>query len=197
MLDYSALSDDEIIELIGKKDDDAMDYLVNKYGVIVKREIRTMYLIGAEMEDLSQEGMIGLFKAIRDYESEKGTSFSTFATLCIRRQIQTAISSFNRKKHSPLNTYISIYSENDEYGNSLDMLEAEKNTSDPEEMIIAKEQKKAMENRIKRELSPLENNVLHLYLEGMSYADIAARLGKTEKTVNNALQRIRNKLSKK
>ncbi len=196
-MDYSALSDDEIIELIGKKDDDAMDYLVNKYGVIVKREIRTMYLIGAEMEDLSQEGMIGLFKAIRDYESEKGTSFSTFATLCIRRQIQTAISSFNRKKHSPLNTYISIYSENDEYGNSLDMLEAEKNTSDPEEMIIAKEQKKAMENRIKRELSPLENNVLHLYLEGMSYADIAARLGKTEKTVNNALQRIRNKLSKK
>lgn len=194
---YSNLSDDEIIKLISEKDDEAMDYLVYKYGGMVKREIRTMYLIGAEMEDLFQEGMIGLFKAIRDYEAGKGCSFSTFATICIRRQIQTAITSSNRKKHSPLNSYISIYSEDDESGNSFERdLNIESDLANPEHMIIAREQQNALLEDIRKKLSRFENEVLQYYLEGLSYADIATRLDKTEKSINNALQRIRNKLSR-
>lgn len=195
--DYSVLSDNEIIERINDKDDDAMDYMMKKYGSIVKKEIRTMYLIGAETEDLAQEGMIGLFKSIRDFEPDKGASFSTFATLCIRRQIQTAINTSNRKKHSPLNSYVSIYAEHDEYGSILaEDLEAEDGTSNPEKMIIAREQKLAMDDRIQSELSSMEKKVLALYLEGLSYSDIAQHLGKTEKAVDNALQRIRGKLSR-
>ena len=102
-INYDALSDDEIISRISKKDDDAIEYMIKKYGSIVKREVRTVYIIGAETEDLMQEGMIGLFKALRDFEADKGATFSTFATLCIRRQIKTAISNSNRKKHIPLN----------------------------------------------------------------------------------------------
>lgn len=194
---YSELSDNEIIRLISDKDDEAMEYMMKKYGALVKKEIRTVYLIGAETEDLAQEGMIGLFKAIRDFEPDKGASFSTFATLCVRRQIKTAISTSNRKKHSPLNTYISIYAEQDEYGSVLaEDLEAGNSNSNPEDMVIAREQKSVLDNRIKSELSSLERKVLQLYLEGLPYSDIAFRLGKTEKAVDNALQRIRAKLSK-
>ena len=107
-INYDTLSDNEIISRINEKDDDAIEFMMQKYGNIVKREVRTVYIIGAETDDLMQEGMIGLFKAIRDYESDKGTAFSTFATLCIRRQLQTAINNSNRKKHIPLNSYISI-----------------------------------------------------------------------------------------
>ncbi|MBE5946426.1 MAG: sigma-70 family RNA polymerase sigma factor [Lachnospiraceae bacterium] len=196
-VDYDKLTDNEIIELISDKDDAAMEFMMKKYGGIVKKEIRTVYIIGAETEDLTQEGMIGLFKAIRDYEPDKGAAFSTFATLCIRRQIKTAISASNRKKHIPLNSYISIYAESDEYGSVLaDDLEAETKESNPEEMIIAKEQQSVLINRIKSELSPLENKVLGMFLDGMSYADIALKLNKTPKSIDNALQRIRNKLSK-
>lgn len=196
-MDYNTLSDNEIIGLIHGQDADAMEFMLKKYGSIVKREIRAVYLIGAETEDLTQEGMIGLFKAIRDYEPDKGASFATFATLCVRRQIKTAISNSNRKKHTPLNTYISIYAENNEYGTVLaDDLEAEQNISNPENMIIAREQQSVLEKKIKSELSPLENTVLRLYLRGLSYSDIAGELGKTEKAVGNALQRIRAKLSR-
>lgn len=194
---YSELSDNEIIRLISDKDDEAMEYMMKKYGALVKKEIRTVYLIGAETEDLAQEGMIGLFKAIRDFEPDKGASFSTFATLCVRRQIKTAISTSNRKKHSPLNSYISIYAEQDEYGSVLaEDLEAGNSDSNPEDMVIAREQKSVLDNRIKSELSSLERKVLQLYLEGLPYSDIALKLGKTEKAVDNALQRIRAKLSR-
>ncbi|MGN0151182.1 MAG: RNA polymerase sporulation sigma factor SigH [Wujia sp.] len=196
-MNYNTLSDNEIIKLIRSQDADAMEYMLKKYGNLVKREIRTVYLIGAEMEDLTQEGMIGLFKAIRDYEPDKGASFSTFATLCIRRQVQTAIRTSNRKKHTPLNTYISIYAENEECGTALaDDLEAEQNVSNPENMVIAREQRSVLEKKIHSELSSLENKVLELYLDGLSYTDIAMKLGKTEKAVDNALQRIRFKLSR-
>ena len=195
-VDYDALSDNEIIARISEKDDDAIEYMMKKYGGIVKREVRTVYLIGAENEDLMQEGMIGLFKAIRDYEPDKGASFSTFATLCIRRQIKTAINNSNRKKHIPLNNYISIYAENDEYGYDLeDNLETDDNNSNPEDMMIAREKSKALREMIEKKLSSFEKKVLSYYLEGLSYQEIAQRLDKTEKSVDNALQRIRRKLS--
>ena len=140
-VDYEKLTDNEIIALISENDNEAMEYMMKKYGGIVKKEIRTVYIIGAETEDLTQEGMIGLFKAIRDYEPDKGAVFSTFATLCIRRQIKTAISASNRKKHIPLNSYISIYAETDEFGSVLaDDLEAENKVSNPEAVVIAREQ---------------------------------------------------------
>lgn len=196
-INYDKLSDNEIISLISAKDNDAMEYMMKKYGFLVKKEIRTVYLIGAETDDLAQEGMIGLFKAIRDFEPDKGASFSTFATLCVRRQIKTAISTSNRKKHSPLNTYISIYAENDEYGSILaDDLEAGNSDFNPEDVVIAREQKSVLDSRIKSELSSLERKVLKMYLDGLSYSDIALGLGKKEKAVDNALQRIRTKLSK-
>lgn len=194
---YDKLSDNEIIGLIHSNDADAMEYMLKRYGNLVKREIRTVYLIGAETEDIAQEGMIGLFKAIRDYEPDKGSKFITFATLCVRRQIKTAITASNRKKHTPLNTYISLYAENDEYGTALaDNLEAEENYTNPENMIIAREQQSVLEQRIESELSSLEKKVLHLYLSGMSRVDMALTLEKSEKAVSNALQRIRGKLSR-
>lgn len=194
---YEELSDNDIIELIHGGDANATEYMLEKYGSLVKREIRAVYLIGAETEDVAQEGMIGLFKAIRDYEPDKGSAFQTFAILCIRRQIKTAITASNRKKHTPLNTYISIYSENDEYGNILaDNLEAEAETTNPENMMIARERQSVIEGKIELLLSSLEKKVLRRYLNGLSRADIAAELGKSEKSVSNALQRIRSKLSK-
>jgi RNA polymerase sporulation-specific sigma factor len=197
-LDYSKLEDNEIIKRIHKHDDDAVEYLLKKYGYLVKREVRTVYLIGAEMDDLSQEGMIGLFKAMRDYQPEKDTSFVTFASVCIRRQIQNAITNSNRKKHVPLNSYVSLYMNSEEDDNF--MLEERLVTSreeDPEKLLIAKEQQKDRNERIQKELSKLEKQVLTLYLQGMSYEAIAEHLGKTEKAVDNALQRIRGKLSRK
>ena len=196
-INYDALSDNEIIERIANKDDDAIEYMMKKYGSIVKREVRTVYIIGAETEDLMQEGMIGLFKAIRDFESDKGAVFSTFATLCVRRQIKTAINNSNRKKHIPLNTYISIYAENDEYGYEIeDNLESENEESNPENMVLAKEQSRVLNELIENRLSSFEKKVLKHYLEGLSYQEIAQRLDKTDKSVDNALQRIRRKLSK-
>ena len=195
-IDYEKLSDNEIIELIAAKDDDAMQFMMKKYGGIVKKEVRTVYLIGAETDDLIQEGMIGLFKAIRDYSPDKGAAFSTFATLCIRRQIKTAINTSNRDKHKPLNTYISIYANSDETESDItgDMGLGDSDMN-PETVIIAKEQKSYMEQKIEKELSSLEKKVLRYYLEGIPYSEIAEKIGKKEKSVDNALQRIRIKLS--
>lgn len=193
---YDELSDNEIIKLIRDNNDDAMEYMLKKYSGVVKKEIRTVYLIGAEMDDLAQEGMIGLFKAIRDYDQEKGASFHTFATLCVRRQINTAISASNRKKHTPLNNSIPIYYENDdEEYNMLNDFEARNAEFNPENLILIKEQHDMMLEEIKNALSKMEKMVFDMYLEGLSYADIAKSLGKTEKSVNNSLQRIRSKLS--
>ena len=195
-IDYEKLSDNDIIELIAAKDDDAMQFMMKKYGGIVKKEVRTVYLIGAETDDLIQEGMIGLFKAIRDYSPDKGAAFSNLATLCIRRQIKTAINTSNRDKHKPLNTYISIYANSDETESDItgDMGLGDSDMN-PEAVIIAKEQKSYMEQKIEKELSSLEKKVLRYYLEGIPYSEIAEKIGKKEKSVDNALQRIRIKLS--
>lgn len=193
--DYSQLNDNEIIQKIAAKDDGAVEYMMQKYGGLVKKEVRTVFLIGAETEDLTQEGMIGLYKAIRDYEPDKGASFSTFATLCIKNQIKSAITASNRKKHTPLNTYISIYGDDEDDGMGISLLEASKGNYDPEAIILAREQKFDMLKKIDSKLSSYEKKVIKLYLDGMSYADIARELGKTEKSIDNALFRIRGKLS--
>ena len=187
-MDYTKMDDNQILALGRAGEDEATEFLLQKYGYLVKREVRTVYLIGAETEDLAQEGMIGLFKAIRDYSPDKAASFSTFASVCIRRQIQNV----------PLNSYVSLYM-NSEEGDNF-MLEERLSTSreeDPEKLLIAREQIEDRNARIKKELSKLEQQVLKLYLQGLSYEEIAEQLGKTEKSIDNALQRIRGKLSRK
>lgn len=197
-MNYTKMDDNQILALVRTGDDEAMEFMLQKYGYLVKREVRTVYLIGAETEDLAQEGMIGLFKAVRDYRPDKATGFATFATLCIRRQIQNAITNSNRKKHVPLNTYVSLYMNVEDSDNFVleERLESSRQ-EDPEKLLLAKEQWKDRNERIRKELSKLEQKVLTLYLQGLSYDAIAEQLGKTEKAVDNALQRIRTKLSRK
>lgn len=194
-MDFDKMSDNEIIEYIKKGNDDAMDYMVKRYGTLVKKEVRALYLIGAETEDLTQEGMIGLFKAIRDFEPEKNIQFSTFATLCIRSQIKTAITASNRKKHLPLNGYLSLYAESGDEGFSLlENLTASEST-EPERQIIARESIDNLKKLIDKELSSLEKTVLELYLSGLSYSEISEKTGKSEKSIGNALSRIRTKVA--
>ena len=194
-LDYNNMNDNDILKLIKKHDSDAMEFLLKKYSPIVKKEIRTMYIIGAETEDLYQEGMIGLFKAIRDFESDKGAAFSTFATLCVKNQVKSAVTAANRKKHSPLNQYISIYASGEDGGDNEELFMDDGVKTNPEKKILAKENENELLDSIKEKLSKLEVMVLNLYLEGLSYAEISDRINKPEKSVNNALQRIRLKLS--
>lgn len=190
------MTDNQILQLIKAKDDEAMEFLIKKHSPIVKKEIRTMYIIGAETEDLYQEGMIGLFKAIRDFESDKGAIFSTFATMCVKNQVKSAVTAANRKKHLPLNQYISIYASLDENGlDNEDLFLDDGEMTNPEKRILARENEDELMTTIKEKLSKLEIRVLNLYLEGLSYADIGQKLQKSEKSVNNALQRIRKKLS--
>lgn len=192
-MDYESMTDIEILKQIRAQDDGAMEFLLKQYSRIVKRETRTLYLIGAETEDLAQEGMIGLFKAIRDYKEDNGAEFATFATLCVRRQIRTAIKASTRQKHTPLNEYVSIYANEDE--GAEDYYEAEQSNTNPENIMLAKEQRRLLQDIIKVTLSDYEKRVLNCYLDGMSYSEIAYELGKTEKSINNALQRIRTKLN--
>ena len=198
MKQYDGIKDEELIFRFKNGESEILDYLMEKYKNMVRKKARTMFLIGGENDDLIQEGMIGLFKAIRDYSPDKAASFSTFASVCIRRQIQNAITNSNRKKHVPLNSYVSLYM-NSEEGDNF-MLEERLSTSreeDPEKLLIAREQIEDRNARIKKELSKLEQQVLKLYLQGLSYEEIAEQLGKTEKSIDNALQRIRGKLSRK
>ncbi len=195
---YDDLDDDNIILLVHDKDNEAMDYLLEKYRPVVKRISRTMYIMGADSEDLVQEGMIGLFKAIRDYNIEKSASFYGFAKMCIERQVYSAVTASNRKKHSPLNSYVSIYIdvEDKEDGARMfgELLEAG-NDSNPETRFIGKEELLTMQEAIDTRLSDFEKKVMELYLEGLAYSDIASQLDKSVKSIDNAVQRIRSKLS--
>ncbi len=192
---YTDMTDEELIAQIRKQDDEAMDFLLDKYRKLVKRETREIYIIGADSEDLMQEGMIGLFKAIRDYNEDKNCSFHTFAVLCVKRQIYTAVTTSNRKKHYPLNHYISFYSQDGESKSlMMDILTAEDN-SNPEANLLMQEQMGGLVNKMDTILSKYERRVLELYLDGLSYSRIAEHLGKSEKSIDNAIQRIRKKLS--
>lgn len=195
-MDFSIYTDEEIIILLRNGNTDATEYLLKKYAPLVKKSIRTLYLIGADTEDLIQEGMIGLFKAIQNYHADNNASFYTFAKICIDRQIYSAIKASNRKKHSPLNSYISFYSHvGEDDAKLIDNLEAGTN-SNPERVILDKETTSALEKLLMEQLSSLEKEVLHLYLEGKSYAEIANSLGKSIKSIDNAVQRIREKVKK-
>lgn len=195
-MNYTILQDEQIITLIQNGQSDATEYLLKKYAPLVKKSIRTLYLIGADTEDLSQEGMIGLFKAIQNYQTDNNASFYTFAKLCIDRQIYSAIKASNRKKHIPLNSYISFYSKiNEDEIELIDNLEAG-NDSNPEQIILDRENTMNIEKILDVHLSKMEKQVLSLYLQGKSYADIGTELGKPGKSIDNAIQRIRDKVKR-
>jgi RNA polymerase sporulation-specific sigma factor len=163
---------------------------------MVRKETRKLYLIGADEEDLIQEGMIGLFKAIRDYNPDKDTDFALFANVCIVRQLCSAIRASNRQKHTPLNTYISLYAPIEQENTTLlqDVLEVD--SDNPEQRILDKERVDELLQQIDEKLSPLEKKVLTLYIDGYNYEVIGEQLGKSKKAVDNAIQRVRTKLSK-
>ena len=192
---YSDLSDNELLELINKeKNNDAMETLIKRFGPLVTRQSRSLYIIGADEEDLIQEGMIGLVKAVNDYKADKGASFKTFAFMCVRRQMLTAINNSNNRKNIPLNHYISIYGDgNGDYVSPLDEMDSGVITN-PEDIMLARLQESDLIKVIESKLSKFEHQVLDEYLTGTSYEEIGERLGKTAKSIDNAVQRIRAKL---
>lgn len=200
--DFDRASDEELILRLRDGEEPITDYIMDKYKNLVKSKAKSMYILGADNEDLIQEGMIGLFKAIRDFDSGRDASFYTFADLCISRQIYTAVRASGRQKHMPLNTYISLYSnmteEGDKAGTEMALVNAlsSKDEQNPEELLIDRENVEVIERAIDRELSVFEKQVLDLYITGMSYSQIARVLGKDEKSTDNALQRIKGKLRK-
>ncbi len=197
-LDFKDKSDEEIVAEAKSGNNRAQEYLISKYENFVKSKAKSYFLIGADKEDIYQEGMIGLYKAIRDFNWEKSTSFKAFAEICVIRQIITAIKTATRQKHIPLNTYVSlnkpIYEEESER-TLLDVLAGLK-ISDPEELMISKEQMDYIEEQISKVLSDLELEVLTSYLDGKSYQEIASDLERHSKSIDNALQRVKRKLEK-
>lgn len=188
MTKYDHLSDEELIARLRAGESEISDYLMEKYKGLVRQKARAMFLIGGDTDDLIQEGMIGLFKAVQDYQPEKEASFQTFARLCIDRQVYSAIQSSRRQKNQPLNSYISLSQEDGEP--ELQDVQME----DPEAIMINRENAKMLNEEIRKNLSPLEKQVLECYLEGNDYNGIAELLGKTPKSVDNALRRIRTKV---
>jgi len=197
-LELKELSDEEIVALSKSGNEIATDYLINKYKNFVKSRARTYFLIGADKEDIIQEGMIGLYKAMRDYNSDKLASFKGFAEICITRQIITAIKTATRQKHIPLNSYVSLNrpAYDDESERMMIDLIAEKENFDPEEIMITKEHFSTMLKKMSTVLSKFEWKVMNLFLDGKSYSEIAKKLDKSEKSIDNALQRIKKKVAK-
>ena len=196
--DFKAMADEQVVKLAQEADGAALEYLLNKYKNFVRTKARSYFLIGADHEDIVQEGMIGLYKAIRDYRAEKLSSFRAFAELCVTRQIITAIKTATRQKHIPLNSYISLNKpiyEEDSDRTLLDVI-TEEGMSNPEEMIIDREDLSMIEGRIGQMLSDLEKDVLVRYMEGKSYVEIAGEMNRHVKSIDNALQRIKRKLLK-
>ena len=194
---YAHMTDEQLVELAKGTDAQAMDELYHRYKNIVRGKARPYFLMGSDREDLMQEGMIGFFKAVRDYDSAKCTAFRPFADLCVVRQILTAIRGATRDKHMPLNRYESLYKP--AYGESddplIDVLNADA-ALDPEELFLRREYSTSVEKVINEQLTPFEHDVLEFYLAGMTYSEISERVGRGTKAVDNALQRIRKKLEK-
>lgn len=200
---YEKCSDSELIVRLRDGEESVTDYIMDKYKNLVRSKAKSMYILGADQEDLIQEGMIGLFKAIRDYDTGRDASFFTFADLCISRQMYTAVQAAGRQKHAPLNTYISLYAGGAESGKAENSEERELINSvvstsgrNPEELLIDRENVEILEQAIEKELSGFEKQVLDLYLTGMKYGQIAKVLGRDDKSTDNALQRIKAKLKK-
>ena len=196
--DYASMADEDVVALCRQGDNLAEEYLLNKYKNFVRSKARSYFLIGADHEDIVQEGMIGLYKAIRDFRPDKLSSFRAFAELCITRQIITAIKTATRQKHIPLNSYVSLnkplYDEESDR-TLLDVI-IEGRATNPEELIIGQEDLNSIHNKIDEVLSGLEQEVLRAYLDGKSYQEIAYNLGRHVKSIDNALQRVKRKLEK-
>ena len=194
----SEMEDEELVFLARDGDEEALEFLINKYKNFVRAKARTYFLVGADREDIIQEGMIGIYKAIRDYRSDRLASFRAFAELCITRQIITAIKTATRQKHIPLNSYVSLnkplYDEESDR-TLLDVI-IEGRASNPEELIIGQEDLSSIHAKIDEVLSSLEQEVLRSYLDGKSYQEIADNLGRHVKSIDNALQRVKRKLEK-
>lgn len=192
MKNFDAFTDEELVELVHQRHqvDEITRYLMDKYKPLVRKKARALYLLGGETDDLIQEGMLGLFKALRDFRPEKEVSFYSFAKLCVERQLYTAIQSSKRQKHQPLNSYISLSDE--EFASELRQLCVQ----NPEAIIIDQESAAGIEENIQAVLSEFENQVLKLYLEGFDYIQIAEIVDKPAKSIDNALQRIRQKVKK-
>lgn len=193
---YETKTDEELLTLFSEGEAEVMDFLLEKYKYLVRMKANTMFLLGGDTDDLIQEGMIGLFKAIRDYRPDKDSSFSTFAGLCVTRQIYKAVEAASRKKHGPLNTYISL-SANDDADEKNQVPYHLKDTylNNPENLLIAQEDVEQFFVKLHQVLSPMEQQVLDLYLAGSNYHQIAEQLEKTEKSIDNALQRVKQKIS--
>ena len=192
-MNYKGVADEELIERLRTGEKEIADYIMEKYKPLVRKKTNAMYLIGGETEDLIQEGMIGLFKAVRDYDDQKNASFFSFADLCITRQLYSALEAYNRKKHSPLNNYVSFSTSEDAEGAYLEELFSGHSIS-PEQMLIEKEGKQEFFAGLEQNLSTMEKKVLYSYLEGDTYTQIADHMGKTPKSIDNTLQRIRAKV---
>ena len=195
---YAEFTDEQIVEMSHSGDMAAEEYLLDKYKNFVRSKARSYFLVGADHEDIVQEGMIGLYKAIRDFRPDKLSSYRAFAELCITRQIITAIKTATRQKHIPLNNYVSLnkplYDEESDR-TLLDVI-VEGRISDPEELIINMENVGNIRTKINEVLSTLEQQVLNAYLDGKSYQEIAESLGRHVKSIDNALQRVKRKLEK-
>jgi len=199
---YELISDEELVCNYREGDQEIIDYLMEKYKNLVRKQANSMYILGADKDDLIQEGMIGLFKAVRDYDPGRDASFFTFAELCITRQMYTAVEASGRLKHAPLNSYISLYAtaglSADGLGEEAQLVNALSSVTDrsPEDVIIDQENLNHLEEVINQELSPFEKQVLNLYLTGMSYLQLGKVLGRDEKSTDNALQRLKQKIKK-
>lgn len=200
---YENMTDEMIINGVRKGDESGVDYLLEKYKNLVRKKARALYLIGGDSDDLIQEGMIGLYKAIRDFREERERSFIRFADLCIERQLYNAIKGANRLKNSPLNSYISLdvpvggSEEGGEIGQTLGEILERGGISNPEDILIDRERVGKIEEHIRNHLSSFEQNVVNLYIDGLNYNQIAQQLGRTPKSIDNALQRIKKKLGEK
>ncbi|MBK3496610.1 RNA polymerase sporulation sigma factor SigH [Viridibacillus sp. YIM B01967] len=195
---YEQYTDEELVGMIHSGDSEGLDFLITKYKSFVRMKVKSYFLIGADKEDIVQEGMIGLYKAIRDFKGDKLSSFKAFAELCITRQIITAIKTATRQKHIPLNSYISLDKpifDEESQRTLMDVLTGSV-VDDPEELIIHREEFSYMEEKIGEILSDLERQVLALYLDGQSYHEISAELNRHVKSIDNALQRVKRKLER-
>ncbi len=196
---FESFSDEKLAELSQNGNTDAMEYLLEKYRSVVLRRARTYFLVGAGKEDIVQEGMIGLFKAIRDYKPDKLAGFHAFAEMCIQRQIITAIKAATRQKHTPLNTYVSLNRpifENEYETTLLDVIGEDDSSKNPEDIVLKREQLADISLKMDEILSSFESRVMAYYIQGISYQDIGERLGKSSKAIDNALQRIKRKIEK-
>ncbi len=196
---YDTMTDEQLIQKLREGEEAVTDYIMNKYKYLVRRKARAMYLLGGENDDLIQEGMIGLFKAIRDYDGSQDASFSSFADMCTTRQMYSAIKASQRQKHIPLNSYVSLYEQGENQEEEklpplIDTIQSERDHS-PEELFFDKEYLRGIGEEAKSRLSKLENKVFYLHLQGMDYLTIAKILDKTPKSIDNARQRIKQKMS--